>query len=64
MVYVGYPAGAPTHDPRNVPIEIKLATVNHGNISAPQKTLALAMGGQGTFNVNSWAPDSMLAFDN
>ena len=59
MVYIGYPAGTPTHDPRNVPIKIKLVAVHHGKIAAAQKTLIEATGGQGTFNVNSWAPDSM-----
>jgi Tol biopolymer transport system component len=59
MVYIGYPAGTPTHNPRDVQIEIRLAAVNHGKVAAPGKTLVKAMGGQGTFNVNSWAPDSM-----
>lgn len=58
MVYIGYPAGTPTHDPRNVKIEIRMATIRHGKVSAMHKTLVTAMGGQGTFNVNSWAPDS------
>jgi TolB protein len=59
MVYIGYPAGTPTHNPRTVHIELKLAEVSHGNVSAPKKTLVEAIGGQGTMNVNSWAPDSM-----
>jgi TolB protein len=28
-------------------------------VAAAQKTLVKAIGGQGTMNVNSWAPDSM-----
>jgi Tol biopolymer transport system component len=59
MVYIGYPAGTPTHDPRNVQIEIKLVAIDHGDVAASQKTLVKAIGGQGTMNVNSWAPDSM-----
>jgi Tol biopolymer transport system component len=59
MVYIGYPAGTPTHNPRNVHIELKLAEVTHDKVSAPTKTLVEATGGQGTINVNSWAPDSM-----
>ena len=59
MVYIGYPAGTPTHDPRNVQIEINLAAIDHGDVAASQKTLVKAIGGQGTMNVNSWAPDSM-----
>jgi hypothetical protein len=59
MVYIGYPAGTPTHNPRTVHIELKLAEVNRGKVSAPKKTLVESIGGQGTMNVNSWAPDSM-----
>jgi hypothetical protein len=59
MVYIGYPAGTPTHDPRTVHIELKLVNIAHGTVAATQKTLVDALGGQGTMNVNSWAPDSM-----
>jgi TolB protein len=62
MVYIGYPAGTPTHDPRHVAVEIKLVAINvahgHDKVAASQKTLVKAVGGQGTMNVNSWAPDS------
>jgi TolB protein len=59
IVYIGYPASAPTHDPRNVAIKIKLVAINQGRIGSGGKTLIEAIGGQGTMNVNSWAPDSM-----
>jgi TolB protein len=59
MVYIGYPAGTPTHNPRTVPIELKLVAIDHGKVAAAQKTLVKAIGGQGTMNVDSWAPDSM-----
>jgi TolB protein len=59
LVYIAYPAGTPTHNPRTVQIEIKLAAVNHDKIAATQKILVQGTGGQGTFNVSSWAPDSM-----
>jgi TolB protein len=59
MVYIGYPAGTPTHNPRTVQIELKLVAINHGWVAASQKTLVKAIGGQGTMNVNSWAPDPM-----
>lgn len=58
MVYIGYPAGTPNHNPRNVQIEIKLVQVKGDKVGKTQKTLVTAMGGQGTLNVNSWAPDS------
>jgi TolB protein len=59
MVYIGYPARTPTHNPRTVQIELKLVAINHGGVAASQKRLVKAIGGQGTMNVNSWAPDSM-----
>jgi TolB protein len=59
MVYIGYPTGTPTHNPRNVSIELKLVAIDHDKVSSSQKKLVEATGGQGTMNVNSWAPDSM-----
>jgi TolB protein len=59
LVYIGYPTGTPTHDPRNVRIRIKLVALDHDKIAPTQKVLVEGAGGQGTFNVNSWAPDSM-----
>ena len=59
MVYIGYPAGTPTHNPRNVQIALKLVTIENDKVSGTQKTLVNATGGQGSLNVNSWAPDSM-----
>jgi TolB protein len=59
MVYIGYPAGTPTHNPRTVPIELKLVAIDRGKVANSQKKLVEATGGQGTMNVNSWAPDSM-----
>lgn len=59
LVYIGYPAGTPTHGPRTVHIELKLAAIRHGKVASTQTTLAQGTGGQGTLNVNSWAPDSM-----
>ncbi len=58
MVYIGYPAGTPTHNPRDVAIEIRLMTINHDKVDPAKRTLVKATGGQGTMNVNSWAPDS------
>jgi len=59
MVYIGYPTGTATHDPRNAAVQIKLVTIANGKVAATSKTLVEATGGQGTLNVNSWAPDSM-----
>ena len=46
MVYIGYPAGTPTHNPRTVQIELKLVAINHGEVAASPKTLVKAIGGQ------------------
>ncbi len=59
MVYIGYPAGTPTHNPRNVIIALKLVNISNDVVAKDAKTLVQATGGQGSMNVNSWAPDSM-----
>jgi Tol biopolymer transport system component len=59
MVYIAYPSGTPGHDPRTVHIAIKLVAIDHDNVASTQKVLVKGIGGQGTMNVNSWAPDSM-----
>lgn len=59
MVYIGYPAGTPTHNSRDVQIQLKLAKVEHDHVAASARLLLKATGGQGSINVNSWAPDSM-----
>jgi hypothetical protein len=42
-----------------VHIEIKMAAIDRDKVSSTQETLVEAIGGQGSLNVNSWAPDSM-----
>ncbi|WP_446743730.1 TolB family protein [Silvibacterium acidisoli] len=59
LVYIAYPAGTPTHDPRDVKIVFKLVEIHNDVVAKSQKTLTQAKGGQGSMNVNSWAPDSM-----
>ena len=59
MVYIGYPAGTPTHNPRDVRIALKLVAIEKNKVAASGKVLVQATGGQGSMNVNSWAPDSM-----
>jgi len=59
LVYIAYPAGTPTHDPRDVHIELKLVAIENDKVAKSQKVLVQAIGGQGSMNVNSWAPDSM-----
>jgi TolB protein len=59
MVYIGYPAGTPTHNPRDVGIEIRLVAIDNGKVAVSRRTLVKGIGGQGSMNINSWAPDSM-----
>ncbi len=56
VVYVAYAKGdvAPGDHPPNKNVEIRLAPAEGG----PSTTVARLFGGQGTMNVNSWAPDS------
>ena len=58
MVYIGYPAGTPTHNSRELQVELKLTSVSGGQVNKNAKTVVTTMGGQGSLNVNSWAPDS------
>jgi Tol biopolymer transport system component len=53
-LYLSFPAGTTGHPP-NLPIQLRL--VRDGNWTTPE-TLVRTFGGQGTCNVNSWAPDS------
>jgi len=61
VVYIAYGKGdvAPGDHPANKQVELRLIPAAGG----PPRTLAALFGGQGTINVNSWAPDSRtLAF--
>ena len=58
MVYIGYPAGTPTHNSRELQVELKLTNVTNGQINRNAQTIVTTEGGQGSLNVNSWAPDS------
>lgn len=56
VVFVAYYKGdvAPGDHPANKNIELRFMNADGSNL----KTLFKAFGGQGTMNVNSWAPDS------
>ena len=54
ICYLAYPPGTTGH-PADLDVELRL--VVDGDWSAP-RTVAQLFGGQGTINVNSWAPDS------
>ena len=52
--FLSFPSGTTGH-PANLPVEIRFV---HGNDWANADTVASVLGGQGTINVNGWAPDS------
>jgi Tol biopolymer transport system component len=56
VVYIAYKAGdvAPGDHPPGKNVELRLMSSNGGEAKTPVKLF----GGQGTINVNSWAPDS------
>jgi TolB protein len=54
VLFVSFPPGTTGH-PANLPVELKL--VRAGDWDSIE-TLVQTFGGQGTCNVNSWAPDS------
>lgn len=61
IVYLAYAANdvAPEDHPANKEVELRLMPANGG----ASQTILRLFGGQGTINVNSWAPDSQkLAF--
>ena len=58
LVYIAYPADTPTHNPRTVHVELKLAAIKGDKVAGTQKLLTGFTGGQGSLNVSSWAPDS------
>ena len=58
LLYIAYPAGTPTHDPRDLAVELRLAVLSNDKVSGQPQTIVRLRGGQGSLNVNSWAPDS------
>lgn len=53
FVYISYDPGTITH-PADLPVELRLLLATGGE----PETVVTMFGGQGTLNVNSWAPDS------
>lgn len=58
MVYLSYPEGTEGH-PANQRVELRWIRLDAGApVSQKPRILESLTGGQGTINVNSWAPDS------
>lgn len=57
MVYLSYPEGTDGH-PANRPVELRWIPLDAGDPASQQpRILETFIGGQGSINVNSWAPD-------
>jgi TolB protein len=55
LMYISYPAEVPANShPHNQRVMLRMQNVDEKEI----KPLAFIYGGQGTFNVPSWSPDS------
>lgn len=54
MAYISYAEGTVTH-PADLDIELRVMPAGGGE----SRTVVRTFGGQGTFNVNSWAPDNV-----
>jgi TolB protein len=60
LLFLSFPHGTEGHDDRNLRVQIRTVPMPGSRIDAKAKpqTLVELTGGQGTINVNSWAPDS------
>jgi len=58
LVFLSYEKGTKGHPP-NQYVTLRIMPLPGGALKPPEiKTLTMLFGGQGTLNVNSWAPDS------
>lgn len=59
LLFVSFPKGTKTHDERMPGMELRIVAMPGDRIArTPSRLLVTFFGGQGTINVNSWAPDS------
>jgi Tol biopolymer transport system component len=59
LVFVAFPKGTATHDGRMRGVELRIIPLPGAQINpVKSRRLLTFYGGQGTINVNSWAPDS------
>ncbi len=58
LVFVSYPPGTKGHNDRNLRVQLRrLPLPGRQVVPGTPEVLATVTGGQGTMNVNSWAPD-------
>jgi len=59
LVFVSFPKGTATHNDRMPGVELRMMPLPGKKLHrVPSQLLVTIFGGQGTINVNSWAPDS------
>lgn len=59
LLFLSFPHGTEGHNERTLQVQLRLIPVPGAAIGdAPPQVLATFSGGQGSINVNSWAPDS------
>jgi TolB protein len=59
LVFVSFPKGTKTHDDRMPGMELRMMPIPGEKLErTPSRLLVTFFGGQGSINVNSWAPDS------
>ena len=59
LLFLSFPPGTPGHNDRGLPIQLRVIPLPGDSVATltPQVVTEFT-GGQGTINVNSWAPDS------
>lgn len=59
LLFLSFPAGTPGHNDRTLRVQLRILPMPGERVTpVPPRTLIEITGGQGTINVNSWAPDS------
>jgi Tol biopolymer transport system component len=59
LLFLSFPAGTVGHNDRGLRVQLRMLPVENGEVGRGAPTvIAEIVGGQGTINVNSWAPDS------
>jgi TolB protein len=59
LLFLSFPHGTPGHGARNLKVQLRMIPLPAEKIGATRPQLVVELtGGQGTINVNSWAPDS------
>lgn len=59
LLFLSFPAGTPGHNDRTLRVQLRVMPMPGDRIAgAAPRTVVEITGGQGTINVNSWAPDS------